>query len=273
MPELPEVETIRNNLRRGAEDWPSVLGRVIEGVELYWDRTLAEPEPAEFIRRVVGQQIEEIGRRGKFMILHLTRDKLIFHLRMSGDLLVEPQDAPIPPHHRLILNLSGGMRLSFNDTRKFGRAWFVADTESVLSGLGPEPFSPELTPEVFYERLQQRKRQMKPLLLDQTFLAGMGNIYTDEALNLAKIHPLERSDRLTREQSDRLLESIRTVLKRGIETHGASIDWVYRGGDFQNYFRVYQRTGLPCPECGTVVERIVVGQRSTHYCPSCQPEP
>lgn len=271
MPELPEVETIRNNLRMGVEHWPSILGREIERVELLWPRTLAEPDYEFFARKARGQRIEEIGRRGKFMLFQLTEDVLVIHLRMSGDLLVEPVDAPVALHHRLILYLSGGIRLAFNDTRKFGRAWFTQDTAPLLGSLGPEPFSEELTPEGFHERLLRSKRQLKPLLLDQTFLAGLGNIYTDEALNLAGLHPLRRADRLTLEQSGRLLESIRTVLRQGIQTHGASIDWVYRGGDFQNHFRVYQRTGQPCLQCGTPIERITLGQRGTHFCPHCQP--
>ncbi len=116
-----------------------------------------------------------------------------------------------------------------------------------------------------------RKRQFKPLLLDQTFLAGLGNIYTDEALFLARLHPLKPSNSLTFEQSARLLASIREVLQEGIRHNGASIDWVYRGGDFQNHFRTYQRTGEPCPVCGAPIERILVGQRSSHFCPVCQP--
>jgi formamidopyrimidine-DNA glycosylase len=118
--------------------------------------------------------------------------------------------------------------------------------------------------------MQKRKRQIKPLLLDQSFIAGMGNIYTDEALFLSRIHPLTRADQITSAQAEQLLENIRLVLKEGIIRNGASIDWVYRGGEFQNYFRVYQRTGQPCPVCGSPIERIVVGQRGTHFCPVCQ---
>lgn len=273
MPELPEVETIRNNLRLGVEHWPPVVGHDIQSAEILWDRTLAAPDKESFLREIQGQRIEEIGRRGKFMVFQLSRDYLIIHLRMSGDLLVESEGEPVAPHHRLVLHLSGGIRLSFNDTRKFGRVWFVPDPEMVVGSLGPEPLSDELTPEIFHERLRRHKRQLKPLLLDQTFLAGMGNIYTDEALNLSGLHPLQRADLLSFAQSCRLLDSIRAVLKKGIQTHGASIDWVYRGGDFQNHFRVYQRTGLPCPQCGTPVERITLGQRGTHFCPHCQPVP
>jgi formamidopyrimidine-DNA glycosylase len=123
----------------------------------------------------------------------------------------------------------------------------------------------------FYELLRARHRQIKPLLLDQAFIAGLGNIYTDEALHSARIHPLTLADSLDLTQAEKLLAGIRQVLQEGISRNGASIDWVYRGGDFQNHFRVYQRTGEPCPDCDTPIERIVVGQRGTHFCPTCQP--
>ena len=267
MPELPEVETISRYLR----EEPSIVGRRIEGVHLFWDRTIAEPSPEAFKERIAGQVIQSVGRRGKFVLINLSEDTLLIHLRMSGDLLVEEQQTSPATHHRLMLDLEGGIRLSFNDTRKFGRVWLVSDPDSILSSLGPEPLSPSFTPEELYRLLQARKRQIKPLLLDQSFVAGLGNIYADEALHLAKIHPLRVSNTLEYPEVERLWESIREVLREGIRRHGASIDWVYRGGDFQNYFRVYGRAGEPCPVCGTPIERIVVGQRSTHYCPECQP--
>ena len=273
MPELPEVETIRQALRQGKDGQPPIVGMTIRSARLFWGRTLAYPAPGEFEARIAGQTIREIGRRGKFLILHLSPDHLLFHLRMSGDLLVEEADLPIALHHRLVLDLEKDLRLAFNDTRKFGRAWLVTDPEEVLSNLGIEPFDPALTPEEFDRRLRDRRRQIKPLLLDQSFLAGLGNIYTDEALHLAGLHPLRLSHTLTPVESERLLLSIREVLQEGIQRNGASIDWVYRGGDFQNYFRVYQRTGLACPACGTMIQRLVVGQRGTHYCPTCQPSP
>ncbi|MCH7480805.1 MAG: DNA-formamidopyrimidine glycosylase, partial [Chloroflexi bacterium] len=136
--------------------------------------------------------------------------------------------------------------------------------------LGPEPLDPEFTPGEFAERLAARKRQIKPLLLDQAFLAGVGNIYADESLHLAKIHPLSRSDQLSRTQAETLLKSIRAVLNAGIEMNGASLDWVYRGGDYQNHFRVYSRGDEACMVCGTSIERSVVGQRGTYHCPNCQ---
>jgi formamidopyrimidine-DNA glycosylase len=276
MPELPEVETIVRALRDGGRGGPPVLGRVIQAAYIQWNRTLAEPGVEEFLPRIVGQSVTGVGRRGKFIILQLSQDALLVHLRMSGDLRVEPvldeHGNPIPLllHDRLVLDFADVYRLAFNDPRKFGRVWLVVDPEHVVGGLGPEPFDEHLTPEVLYQRLHSVSRQMKPLLLDQSFLAGMGNIYTDEALFLARIHPLRSSQSISPEEAERLLIAMRAVLSEGIHRNGASIDWVYRGGDFQNNFQVYQRTGQPCARCGNPVIKIAVGQRGTHYCPVCQ---
>ena len=158
----------------------------------------------------------------------------------------------------------------FNDTRKFGRVWLTDTPEEVLGKLGPEPFGDEFTAKWLHENLHGRHRQLKPLLLDQTFLAGLGNIYTDEALHMAKLHPLRASDSVNAKQAEGLWNAIREVLQEGIRTNGASIDWVYRGGEYQNHFRVYDRTGEPCPVCGTKIKKLVVGQRGTHICPKCQ---
>jgi formamidopyrimidine-DNA glycosylase len=273
MPELPEVETIVRILRQGLPEQPALPGRHILGVDLRWERTLAEPSPAEFTTRLPSQVIEDISRRGKFLVFQLSRDWLMFHLRMSGDLLVRPAGTNPATHDRLVLQLEGDLELAFNDARKFGRVWLVNEVDRVIGDLGPEPLDESLTAPSLFDRLHTSHRQLKPLLLDQTFIAGLGNIYVDEALNLARLHPLMSSHAVSEEQAARLLTSIRTVLLDGIARNGASIDWVYRGGDFQNYFRVYQRTGLPCPECGTPIARITVGQRGTHFCPSCQSAP
>lgn len=271
MPELPEVETIRRALRDGGRQALPVVGRKVQGVHVLWSGTLAQPTPDQFNHGISGQIIQDVDRRGKFLILVLSEDFLLFHLRMSGDLLVEKQHSSLAPHDRLILDLDDGHRLVFNDPRKFGRAWFVADPYSVLKDLGPEPLDGDLNPELFHQRLKAHRRQIKPLLLDQSFIAGLGNIYADEALHFAGLHPLTIASTLNSSQATKLLESIRTVLSEGIRRQGASIDWVYRGGDFQNYFRVYRRTNEPCLTCGTPITRITVGQRGTHFCPTCQP--
>ena len=273
MPELPEVETIARALRQGERGGRSILNRTVLSAEVNWARSIAEPAAAEFCARIAGKKILDVGRRGKFIVISTSGGTLLVHLRMSGDLVVAGEQEPASQHDRVLLHLDDRSRLAFNDARKFGRMWLVDDPQRVTVGLGPEPLDDGLTADIFYARLQKKSRQLKTLLLDQSFLAGLGNIYTDEALNLARLSPLENSSQVTRQQAGTLLEAIRAVLQEGIRRNGASIDWVYRGGDFQNHFRVYQRTGQPCPQCGAPVERIVVGQRGTHYCPVCQPLP
>lgn len=264
MPELPEVETIARKLK------PALVGRTILSADLRWARTLAAPSPKKFHAQIQGQKILDVGRRAKYLILSLSNFHLLIHLRMSGDLHIKDNANQPEKHDRLIIKLSNGTSLTFNDTRKFGRVWLVADPAEIFSKLGPEPFSKEFTPQWLHAALHKRNRQLKPLLLDQSFLAGLGNIYTDEALNIAKLHPLRESSSVTAKQAERLHDAIRNVLKEGIRRNGASIDWVYRGGEFQNYFRVYDREGKPCKNCGATIKRITVGQRGTHFCPNCQ---
>jgi formamidopyrimidine-DNA glycosylase len=269
MPELPEVETITRKLR------PQLLGRTIQDAQLRWPRTLAFPSPRKFRELIKGQEVKDVTRRAKYFILRLSDFSLLIHLRMSGDLLIKESTIRPEKHDRLILSLlspvaleSNLSNLVFNDTRKFGRVWLTATPDQVLGRLGPEPLSRAFTPAWLHTALHTKHRQLKPLLLDQTFLAGLGNIYSDEALHRAKLHPLAASDSVTTKQAEALHEAVRNVLKEGIRRNGASFDWVYRGGDFR--FQVYDRAGKPCPFCGTPIERIIVGQRSTHYCPTCQ---
>jgi formamidopyrimidine-DNA glycosylase len=276
MPELPEVETVARNLRgenpfqqAGAEQM-SIVGRRVLGARVAWDRTIAAPEVG-FVERISGQLVRGVKRRGKYLVIRLERDFLVVHLRMSGDLALRPAGQALEKHDRVVLQLSGEQDLVFNDTRKFGRIWLLADTGELFSKLGPEPFGGQFTPAWFYQALQKRRRQIKPLLLDQSFLAGVGNIYADESLHRAGIHPLRTADSLSEAEAARLQNEIQVVLKDGIESNGASIDWVYRGGGFQNEFRVYGRQGEPCYRCSATIAKIVVGQRGTHFCPTCQP--
>jgi len=274
MPELPEVETIIRKLSEGTEGGSPLAGKIIRSADLQWEGCLVEPSPAEFRERIVNQQIISIGRRAKYIHFNLSRDTLIIHLRMSGDLRVENRLEPnilSLPHDRATLNFTDDFRLIFNDTRKFGRIWLTREPEAILGKLGPEPLDPEFTPLEFHHRLAGRHRQLKPLLMDQSFLSGLGNIYTDESLFEARLNPLQSSNELTYEKCEKLLIAIRVVLAEGIRRNGSSIDWAYKGGSFQNSFRVYQRTGKPCLTCGTIITKIVVGQRSTHFCPVCQP--
>ncbi|MDD5466910.1 MAG: bifunctional DNA-formamidopyrimidine glycosylase/DNA-(apurinic or apyrimidinic site) lyase [Anaerolineales bacterium] len=270
MPELPEVETIARRLSQGMEGSPSLVGQRVQAAQVFWERSLARPSVGAFERQIIGQTVLGVRRRGKFLIIDLSEAALLIHLRMSGDLRVEDARTPAGSHERARLTLESGTSLAFDDARKFGRIWLVNDAEEVVGGLGPEPLEASFTWEVLYEGLQRRRRQLKPLLLDQTFIAGLGNIYTDEALHLARLHPLALSNRVSAAQAEGLWRGIRAALEEGIRRNGASIDWVYRGGDFQNYFRVYKRTGEACYTCGTSIARLVIGQRSSHFCPVCQ---
>jgi len=264
MPELPEVETIARSLR------PELVGRTILSADLRWARTLASPAPAQFKKQAAGQEILDVSRRAKYLIIRLKNFDLLIHLRMSGDLEVRAGKIRPEKHDRLLLHLSDYNYLVFNDTRKFGRVWLTDQPEKILGRLGPEPLEKKFTAKWLFENLHQHKRLLKPLLLDQTFLAGLGNIYTDECLHIAQLHPLAASNNVTQKQAAALHQAIRAVLKEGIRRNGASIDWVYRGGEYQNQFRVYGREGKACPVCGRKIQKLTVGQRGTHVCPNCQ---
>ncbi len=271
MPELPEVETFRRYLLQGGVGSPSILGKKIKDADLLWDRTLASPTPEEFKDRIQGQFVTGVGRRGKNLLVRLSRDTLIIHLRMSGELVVEEKTAPLGKHYRLIVNFSDKYRLAFNNIRKFGRVWLTADPQSQIGDLGPEPLEDNFTPELLHQLLQSRNRQLKSFLLDQKIIAGLGNIYTDEALHRAKLHPATKSNLLDAYQAKQLWNNIREVLREGIQNQGASIDWMYTGGDYQKYLSVYNLEGEPCKQCKTPIKRIKIAQRSTYFCPSCQP--
>ncbi len=271
MPELPEVETIVRKLRLGEVDFPRIIGEEIKSIDVLWERTFTFPSVLVAKAKLKGQSIREVSRRGKFIIIQMDQDCLLIHLRMSGDLrVVHPGISIDINHQRIILHFLSGNDLIFNDPRKFGRVWLVNNPAEVTGKLGPEPLDDSFSTELFREMLLRKNRQIKPLLMDQTFLAGMGNIYTDEALYLARLHPLRIASSLSAKESYSLHQSIQSVLREGITRNGSSIDWVYRGGDFQNHFKVYQRTGEPCQRCGGVIEKILVGQRGTHFCPTCQ---
>ena len=210
-------------------------------------------------------------RRAKFIRIRTENHWILIHLRMSGDLRCEPETAgELRTHDRLVFHFMDGMRLVFNDVRKFGRVWVTDDPDLVLSGLGVEPLDESFTAEWLAEKLAGQRRVIKTILLDQSVIAGIGNIYADESLFDAGILPTRPAGSLSPEESGRLRDSIRKVLAHAIEQNGSSFDWAYKGGHFQNEFRVYRRTGEPCPVCGAPIERIVVGQRGTHFCPKCQ---
>ncbi|MEF3274226.1 MAG: bifunctional DNA-formamidopyrimidine glycosylase/DNA-(apurinic or apyrimidinic site) lyase [Chloroflexus sp.] len=271
MPELPEVETVARSLA------PQLLGRTIVGLaKLDWPPMLTPPAP-DFAALVAGRRIEKIGRRAKWLLLSLDNEwTLAIHLRMSGHLLVAEPAAAAAPHVHFALDLDNGRRLIFDDQRKFGRVHLL--DRSGLAALdaahGPEPLLDTFTPALLAERLRHRRAPIKVLLLDQRLVAGIGNIYANEALWMARIHPLTSGNALTIEQITALHQAVRTVLAEAIANQGSSLrnyrDGYGRRGTQQEHFNVYDRAGQPCPRCQTVIERIVVAQRSTYFCPQCQ---
>ena len=272
MPELPEVETIRLQLSRGSDEVPSLVGQRIEGVSLRWPRHIVEPAVSTFRKQIRGRSIQDVRRRGKFILIPLNGRTLAIHLMMSGDLRMADSASPRGRYDHTVFSFRSGWQLRFSDSRKFGRVYLVKDSEGLLGKLGPEPLADDFDPPTLSQILSEHRRALKPLLMDQTTIAGLGNIYTDEALHRAKLHPLRRSDSLNSAEVRALWEGIREALQSGLRHNGASIDWVYRGGDFQNYLRAYGRAGEPCPACETEIMRTVVGQRGTYFCPTCQVE-
>jgi formamidopyrimidine-DNA glycosylase len=274
MPELPEVQTIVNDL--GAA---RLKGRRITAAKVFWTRTIAEPTARAFCRRIKGQRIKTIRRRGKFIVFEfLSGDHLLMHLRMSGRLHLVSPDRHRNTHEHVLLTLNGTQQLRFHDTRKFGRLYLTADPEHILGRLGPEPLARGFTSKKLIDRLAPRKRQLKPLLLDQTFIAGLGNIYVDEALWESKIHPCRTAATLTEKEMRALHRAIPLVLKRGLKNLGTSLGTgkanfysiARHQGRNRDQLKVFRRTGRPCPRCRTKIQRIIVGQRSTHICSKCQ---
>lgn len=263
MPELPEVETYARKLRL-------IEGRWLHDATVTWPRTVSTGAE-QLGPRIRGQQIERVGRRGKYLMFTLSDDILLVHLKMTGSLDVFPADTPVDVHDRVIFDLDQGQQLRFHDPRKFGRVYLVADASEVTGLLGPEPLEDDFHLDAFRARLGERRGRLKPLLLDQRFVAGLGNIYTDEALHLAGLHPLRGADTLTADEQRHLYEAIRVVLSQGIANQGTNLDWAYPHGSNQATLQVFQRHGQTCSTCGTIIERILVGQRGTHFCPCCQP--
>lgn len=269
MPELPEVETIVQALRQ------PLLGRAILEVRSDWPRHVGEPSLAELQERIRGLHIFAIGRRGKYLRFDLDKGEyLLIHLKMSGQLMVIAADTPSDKHVHTVFALDNGDELRFRDIRKFGRVYLVTDPETILGKLGPEPLSSSFSAELLFQRLQKRRRILKPLLLDQTFIAGIGNIYADEALYHARLHPKRYSHTLTDSEVDKLFVGIRKALLLGLENDGASID-NYRKpdgsqGEMQQALVAYGREGEPCYRCSHAMVRVVLGGRSTFFCPECQ---
>jgi formamidopyrimidine-DNA glycosylase len=266
MPELPEVETIKNELL------PHVLGRTIEGVDIFWDRMVRRPSVEEFRRRVVGKKITALSRRGKYLFFHLDGDGvLVMHMKMTGSLLVNPPDDKFS---RAVFYLDDGAAVHFRDPRKFGVMWLAGDESAVESALGPEPLGPSFTPDFLLKLFKGRTAPVKAVLLDQSRIAGIGNMYADEALFAAKVHPLKPAGELSADEVKRLHRAIRLVLERALTRGGASVrNYIRPGGEpgtAHDEFVVAHGVGKDCPDCGGPIERIVVRGRGTYICPRCQ---
>jgi formamidopyrimidine-DNA glycosylase len=306
MPELPEVEYTARQLRS------SVVGATIREARVFWERTIGRPQLPDFLAEITEQRIEGIRRRGKFLLLDLSGDLFLsIHRRMTGNFLLLPpgweidirlsETDPVawktkgpnfhPPvsagasynletgHCRVCFVLADGRYLLFTDPRKFGRIelWPRTQEAVIFADLGPEPLSHAFTVERFTEALVRHRTGIKQALLDQQVVAGIGNIYADEALYYACIHPAHRADSLTSSEIHLLHEGIVAVLTLGIEHGGTSFNdyrdlWGQAGQNY-NHVRVYHQEGKPCSRCNTLIERIVIAQRSTHFCPHCQAAP
>ncbi len=274
MPELPEVQTIVNDLNAA-----DLIGPTISGARVFWPRSIAKPSPTLFCRRIKGKQFTAISRRGKYLVFELTGGyTLLLHLRMSGRLHLVAAGTPRIKHEHVILSLDDGRQLRFHDPRKFGRLNLVKNPAKILDRLGPEPLAREFNTRTLGMLLKNRKRMLKPLLLDQTVIAGLGNIYVDEALWEARLHPCRLASTLSKPEIRALRLAIPRVLKRGLKNLGTSLgsgetnfySVARRRGRNSDQLNVFRRPELPCPNCGTTIQRLVVGQRSTHICPKCQ---
>jgi formamidopyrimidine-DNA glycosylase len=285
VPELPEVETLARDLRR------AVVGGTITDAWISPDapRLVQEMPVDTFTAGLRGRRIESTSRRGKFLLIQLDGGLTwAVHRRMSGNILHRPVGAADEPFLRARFTLDDGTELRFIDLRKFGTMWLVDDPTPLFVGLGPEPLDEAFTVDVLRAILRKRKAPVKAVLLDQAAIAGIGNLYADEALHYAKVHPLRPASRLTKTEAERLHSGIVRALEQGLRNYGSSVGVVTDGEDVslrdhvnlsgepgsnQEYLVAYGREGRPCRTCGTPIERIKVGQRSAHFCPKCQPRP
>ena len=273
MPELPEVETVKNTLEK------NLAGLTITGVNIEMPKIIREPDLAEFIAGVTGKKITRLGRRGKYLLVYLSGGGvLVVHLRMTGRLVYARPEDPPPRHTHVVFHLSDGNELRFADMRQFGRI-LLAQTRQLeqvkgLKDLGPEPLGHDFSREFLRRELKRKRVRLKSLLLDQTFIAGIGNIYADEALHRSRIHPERIARTLSTREIASLYRSIIEVLQEGIANRGTSmrdyVDGDGREGNYQELLRVYNREGQPCRYCGTAIARIKVGGRSSYFCTACQ---
>lgn len=273
MPELPEVETVKRTLS------PLVSGKRIISIEAVRPEILAHPEASAFCRRITGATLQELQRIGKYLLLPLDNGTtIILHLRMTGRLLYTPADYPRKPHTHIIFHLDDGHELRFSDTRRFGRLWLKEDAEedtfSGIHRLGPEPFGAPFDSEWLATKLGKRKINIKQGLLDQSVVAGLGNIYVDEVLFAAKIDPRRLTNQVTKQEWQLVAIEIPRILTAAIANNGTTfrdyLDGTGQKGSYMPFLEAYGRKGQPCSCCGTIIEQIRLAGRSTCYCPQCQ---
>ena len=272
MPELPEVETVVRDLNR-----LKVIGKTIKEVEVNWEKTISPLSAVEFKSKLIGKNFSALERKGKYLVFSVNDGQtLLIHLRMSGSLYIRNKGEKVSNYERLVICFDDEV-LAFHDPRKFGRALLTKEPSTVLNKLGLEPFNAELTGETFYKMLHSKKKVLKALLLDQSFIAGIGNIYADEILFDSKLNPLRLSDSLTKDESLTLLKSMRKLLSNAIENRGTSLgdglsNFKSDGlrGNYYTHLAVFKKDGQKCPNCSAPIEKIKVAQRTTHYCPTCQ---
>jgi formamidopyrimidine-DNA glycosylase len=274
MPELPEVETVARDLRRRLLPPGGGPGPEITGARVGWVRTLRDEDPARFAAGVTGRRVEAIGRRGKQLVLDLSGGAfLTVHLKMTGQLFVVQASLARDPYERFALALDDGRELRFRDIRKFGRVGLYGADDDPFDEVGPEPLDPRFTLREFRKRIRGRRARLKPLLVDQAFIAGVGNIYADEALWRSRLHPLRTARTLRPADERALYRHVVAVLAQAVERRGSSIDDYTApdgDGEMQEHLDVYQRTGQPCRRCARPIRRIVIGIRATHFCSWCQ---
>lgn len=273
MPELPEVETVKEALNQ------TVKGQTIKEIELRYEPMVKNMSAAEFKEKLINQTIQAVSRRGKYLVFHFDDYQLLSHLRMEGKYFYVDSDFELNPHVHAIFTLENGKRLLYQDTRKFGTYHLYdkaidLETTAPFQVLGLEPFATEFTPSYVKEKIQNKKKPIKSLLLDQTVVCGLGNIYVDEVLYRARLHPLTSSSELTDKDIENVVKYTVEVLARAIELGGTTIR-TFRSshgvsGTFQNELLVHQRKGENCYECHTPIEKIKVGGRGTYFCPTCQ---
>lgn len=272
MPELPEVQTIVHDLLES-----DLIGKKIKGISVYWERTIASSNVQNFKKQIINEKIREISRRGKFILFTLDNNSLLIHLRMTGKFFLNSLNKKTP-HERVRLIFEDGRILHYDDQRKFGKWYLMPSTSEKFDSLGLEPLSSSFTFKAFAKLLKNSSQQIKPFLLNQRHIAGLGNIYVDESLWAAKIHPKQKTNSISLFKKKTLHQAIIDVLKNGIAHMGTTLgnknanyfSVSGRRGGNQTQLKVFRREKLPCPRCGENIIKIKVAQRGTHICPNCQ---